>query len=83
MKVAVRGNARLLGNTPEEIIAGLWELGFLVPEGASAQDYLHHLERVLAERHGVRIPADIAPAERAERVVLALVETGQLDLLED
>jgi len=83
LKVAVRGDARVLGNTPEEIIAGLWELGFLAPEGASAQEYQRHLERSLAERHGVHIPAGLAAAERAERIVLALVQTGQLDLLED
>ncbi|OUN00277.1 MAG: hypothetical protein BAA04_09185 [Firmicutes bacterium ZCTH02-B6] len=73
----------MLGNTPEEILAGLLELGFLAPEGAALEAYLNHLEQVLADQHGIRVPAGAAPGERAERLVLGLVESGQLDLLED
>lgn len=83
MKVAVRGNVQFLGNTPEEIIEGLLDLGFLAPSGASVQDYLTHLEQVLAEEHGLRIPQGLSAPERAERIVLGLVEAGRLDLLED
>ncbi|HEY8496305.1 MAG TPA: hypothetical protein VIK98_04635 [Limnochordales bacterium] len=83
MKVAVRGNPQVLGNTPEEILAGLLELGFLAPEGASLEAYVDHLEQVLADQHGIRVPKGVSPDERAERIVLGLVETGQLDLLED
>jgi len=83
LKVAVRGNPQVLGNTPEEILAGLLELGFLAPEGASLEAYVDHLEKVLADKHGIRVPKGASPDERAERIVLGLVETGQLDLLED
>jgi len=83
LKVAVRGNPQVLGNTPEEILAGLLELRFLAPEGASLEAYVDHLEQVLADQHGIRVPKGVSPDERAERIVLGLVETGQLDLLED
>ncbi|HLT58044.1 MAG TPA: hypothetical protein VKZ69_04650 [Limnochordales bacterium] len=84
MKVAVRGNPQVLGNTPEEILADLLELGFHAPKaGAGMEAYVAHLEQLLAQDHGIRIPAGIAPEERAERIVLGLVEAGQLDLLED
>ncbi|MBO8140601.1 MAG: hypothetical protein H0Z37_00300 [Firmicutes bacterium] len=83
MKVVVPGNPNLLGNTPEEIVDALKEMGFLASEGGGEDDdYLAHLERVVAERYGARA-AGGSRAERAEQVVLALVDGGQLELLED
>src|SRR5690606_41776625 len=82
-KVAVRGDPQVLGTTPEDILAGRLALGVPAPEGASLEAYVDYLEKVLADKHGIRVPKGASPDERAERIVLGLVETGQLDLLAD
>lgn len=83
MKVQIPGTSRMLGNTPEEILEGLIELGFMEPPSASLDEYVDHLTGQLASRFDVQLDSGGDVSDRAEAVIYALAELGELDVLED
>src|SRR5690606_2554316 len=83
VKVQIPGRPQLLGNTPEEILEGLMELGFMDPPSSSPESYVEHLAGQLSSRFGVEVDRDGDLADRAEAVIYALASVGQLDVLED
>lgn len=82
MKVQVPGTPQMLGNTPEEIMEGLIELGFMEPPSSSVEEYVAHLEAQLAARFDVELERVGSVEDRAEAVINALAELGELDVLE-
>src|SRR5690606_28244654 len=83
VKVQIPGGPQLLGKTPEEILEGLMELGFMDPPSSSPASYVEHLAGQLSSRFGVEVDRDGDLADRAEAVIYALASVGQLDVLED
>lgn len=83
MKVQIPGKPQMLGNTPEEIMEGLIELGFMNPPSDSVEQYVAHLESELASRFDTKLDGDGELEDRAEAVIHAFAELGELDVLED
>lgn len=83
MKVQVRGTTQMLGNTPVEVMEGLLSLGFMSPSVRSVEEYVAYLETELASRFDRKLESAGDLAERAEAVIRAFAELGQLDVLED
>ncbi|MFO7265011.1 MAG: hypothetical protein FWJ73_01755 [Limnochordales bacterium] len=83
MKVQVRGTTQMLGNTPVEVMEGLLSLGFMNPSVRSVEEYVAYLETELASRFDRKLESAGDLAERAEAVIRAFAELGQLDVLED
>ena len=82
MKVQIPGTPQMLGNTPEEIMEGLIELRFMDPPSAALEEYIEHLESQLATRFDVELDGDGELEDRAEEIIQALAELGELDVLE-
>jgi len=83
VKVQVRGTTQMLGNTPVEVMEGLLSLGFMNPSVRSVEEYVAYLETELASRFDRKLESAGDLAERAEAVIRAFAELGQLDVLED
>lgn len=83
MKVQIPGTPQLLGNTPEEIMEGLIELGFMDPPATSVEAYVEHLAEQLNTRFDVQVAGGGDVIGRAEEIINALAELGELDVLED
>lgn len=83
MKVQIPGTPQMLGNTPEEIMEGLIELGFMDPPSGSVEEYVEHLAEQLNSRFDVQLDGDGDLTDRAEKIIHALAELGELDVLED
>jgi len=73
----------MLGNTPVEVMEGLLSLGFMNPSVRSVEEYVAYLETELASRFDRKLESAGDLAERAEAVIRAFAELGQLDVLED
>jgi hypothetical protein len=73
----------MLGNTPVEVMEGLLSLGFMNPSVRSVEEYVAYLETELASRFDRKLESADDLAERAEAVIRAFAELGQLDVLED
>lgn len=82
MKVQIPGTPQMLGNTPDEIMEGLMELGFMEPPSGAVEEYVAHLEEQLASRFDVELDRVGSVEDRAEAVINALAELGELDVLE-
>lgn len=82
VKVQIPGTPQLLGNTPEEIVEGLLELKFMDPPSDSVEEYVDHLESQLAARFEVALDRGGDLEDRAEAIIQALAELGELDVLE-
>ena len=62
---------------------GLIALGFMNPPSDSVEEYVAHLENELVTRFGARMEGGGDLVNRAEAVIRALADLGQLDVFED
>lgn len=83
MKVQIPGTPNILGNDGVEILQALLEAGFMEPEAKDLDEYVAFLEKAVAERFDVQLDGDGDLEGRAEEVLYALAEAGELDVLED
>ncbi len=76
MKVQIPGTPQMLGNTPEEILEGLMELGFMDPPSASPRKYVDALEPASWRPVSTcELDRDGDLADRAEAVIYALASS--------
>lgn len=83
LKIQLVGTTRMLGNTPEEIVQGMLEQGYMDPSTDDVEAYLVHLEEQAAARFDFEADTTLPFDARCEQVIVALSEAGELDILED
>lgn len=83
MKVQIPGTPNILGNTGVEILEALLEDGFMEPKVSELEQYVAFLEKTIADRFDMELDADSDLEGRAQDVLYAFAEAGELDVLED